>query len=141
MLESNAFEIDGATGGLMKTIPMPLPEVADRYTIAKLKRERLGADQADPAELERQVGYYAEGLDLSDDSLAALVEELYGINGRMWDAEYAIRNGQDEELGLEEIGRRALHIRDLNRERMAIKNRITELTGSGFREVKMNYAR
>ena len=125
----------------MKTIPMPLPEVADRYTIAKLKSERLGADQADPDELARQVGYYAEGLDLSDRELAGLVGELYDINGRMWDAEYAIRKGQDDDLGLEEIGRRALRIRDLNKERMAIKNRITELTGSGFREVKMNYAR
>ena len=58
----------------------------------------------------------------------------------MWDAEHAIRKGQDENLGLEEIGRRAIHIRDLNRIRMKVKNDIIELTGDGFKDCKMNYA-
>lgn len=125
---------------MSNVIPTPLPEVADRYTIAKLKLERLPADEADPDELQRQVDFYREGLDTDDDDLMAMVDELYEINGLIWDAEHEIRKGQDENLGLDEIGRRALRIRDLNRRRIRIKNRIVELTGDGFKDVKMNYA-
>jgi hypothetical protein len=110
-------------------IPTPLAEAADRYTIAVLKKERL---------LE-QVAYYAPALiEAEHPGLTKLVGELYQINSQIWDAEAAIRAGQDQELGLEEIGRRALKIRDLNRVRVGIKNQIVELTGEGFLDCKMN---
>ncbi len=120
------------------SVPMPLNEVADKYTIAKLKYERLPDENLEA--LSQQIQYYAAGLDFADTALGNLVGRLYEINGHMWDAEHAIRLGQDQSLGLEEIGRRALHIRDLNLTRMQIKNLIAEHTGSGFQEVKMNYA-
>lgn len=125
---------------MVKPIITPVPEVADRYTIALLKIERLGSDEIDMDEMRKQIDYYREGLKLEDPELAQLVENLYEINGEMWNAEYAIRKGQDDNLGLEEIGRRALRIRDLNRIRMKIKNDIVELTGDGFKDCKMNYA-
>ena len=126
---------------MVKPIITPVPEVADRYTIALLKIERLGSDEIDMDEMRKQIDYYREGLKLEDPELAQLVENLYEINGEMWNAEYAIRKGQDDNLGLEEIGRRALRIRDLNRIRMKIKNDIVELTGDGFKDCKMNYAK
>jgi|TARA_R110000824_G_scaffold149146_2_gene319255 hypothetical protein len=125
----------------MKPIITPLPEVADRYTIAKLKIERLDETEIDVAEMQRQIDYYKEGLEQDNPKLDDLINKLYHINGLMWDAEYAIRKGQDEGLGLEEIGRRAIHIRDLNRDRMKIKNDIVDLTGDGFKDAKMNYAK
>jgi len=125
---------------MVKPIITPIPEVADRYTIALLKIERLGSDEIDIDDMRKQIDYYREGLKLEDPELAQLVENLYEINGEMWNAEYAIRKGQDENLGLEEIGRRALLIRDLNRRRMKVKNDIVELTGDGFKDCKMNYA-
>jgi len=125
----------------MKPIITPTPEVADRYTIARLKLERLGSDEIDVEEMKKQIDYYKQGLDLDCQELAELVDKLYHINGLMWDAEYAIRNGQDENLGLDEIGRRAIKIRDLNRERMKIKNDIIDFTGDGFKDAKMNYAK
>ena len=125
---------------MVKPIITPVPEVADRYTIALLKIERLGSDEIDIDDMRKQIDYYREGLKLEDPELAQLVENLYEINGEMWNAEYAIRKGQDENLGLEEIGRRALQIRDLNRIRMKVKNDIIELTGDGFKDCKMNYA-
>ena len=125
---------------MVKPIITPVPEVADRYTIALLKIERLGPDEIDIDDMRKQIDYYREGLKLEDPELAILVNDLYEINGKMWDAEYAIRKGQDENLGLEEIGRRALQIRDLNRIRMKVKNDIIELTGDGFKDCKMNYA-
>jgi hypothetical protein len=125
----------------MKPIITPIPEVADRYTIALLKIQRLDASEIDVDEMQRQIDYYKQGLDLDCQELASLVDKLYHINGLMWDAEYAIRNGQDENLGLDEIGRRAINIRDLNRKRMKIKNDIIDLTGDGFKDAKMNYAK
>lgn len=125
---------------MVKPIITPIPEVADRYTIALLKIERLSADEINLDDMRKQIDYYRDGLNLEDPELAQLVENLYEINGEMWNAEHAIRKGQDENLGLEEIGRRAIHIRDLNRNRMKIKNDIIELTGDGFKDCKMNYA-
>lgn len=119
-------------------IIMPIAEVVDRWTIAKLKLERLTDE--DPIILKQQVDYYAVGLDFTDDLLSEFARQLYEVNSQMWHAEYAIRLGQDLALGLEEIGRRALHIRDLNLLRCRIKNEIVGHTKSGFREVKMNYA-
>jgi hypothetical protein len=43
-------------------------------------------------------------------------------------------------LGLEEVGRRALMIRDINNERVACKNEITSLYKEGFIETKHNHA-
>ncbi len=125
---------------MVKPIVTPIPEVADRYTIAILKIERLDSTEIDVDDMQRQINYYKEGLDLDNKDLSDLVNNLYIINGQMWDAEHAIRKGQDDNLGLDEIGRRAIHIRDLNRERMKIKNDIIELTGDGFKDCKMNYA-
>ena len=125
----------------MKPIITPIPEVADRYTIALLKIQRLDASEIDVDEMQRQIDYYKEGLDLDNPELANLVDKLYHVNGLMWDAEHAIRKGQDEGLGLEEIGTRAIHIRDLNRDRMKVKNDIIDLTGDGFKDAKMNYAK
>ena len=125
----------------MKPIITPIPEVADRYTIALLKIQRLDASEIDVDEMQRQIDYYKEGLDLDNPELANLVDKLYHVNGLMWDAEHAIRKGQDEGLGLEEIGTRAIHIRDLNRDRMKVNNDIIDLTGDGFKDAKMNYAK
>ncbi len=125
---------------MAKPIITPIPEVADRYTIAMLKIERLDPSEIDVEDMKRQIDYYKQGLDLENSKLSELVDDLYNINGKMWDAEHAIRKGQDENLGLEEIGKRAIHIRDLNRIRMRVKNDIIELTGDGFKDCKMNYA-
>lgn len=118
-------------------IIMPIAEVADRFTIALLKAERLGAEGK---QFHGQADYYNAGLDHSDPQLKELVADLYEINGLMWDAEHEIRKGKDDDLGLAEIGRRALLIRDLNRRRISIKNQIAKHTGSGFQDCKMNYA-
>ena len=125
----------------MDPIITPIPEVADRYTIALLKSERLDTTEIDPDDMQRQINYYRSGLDLDNPNLNDLVNELYETNASIWDAEHDIRKGQDEDLGFEEIGRRAIRIRDLNRIRMKVKNDIIDLTGDGFRECKMNYAK
>ena len=118
---------------------MPLAEVLDRLSILKLKVERINEphlkkeqDSFNKAIQEFKV----KGIKINDSWL----DELYNINAKIWDLESDIRKGKEGELGLEEVGRRAILIRNLNRERVAIKNRIIEETGIGFKDVKVNHA-
>ena len=68
------------------------------------------------------------------------IKELYNINSQIWDLEADIRAGREGKISLEEVGRRTLLIRDLNRQRVSIKNRIIDETGIGFKDVKINHA-
>lgn len=58
---------------------------------------------------------------------------LLKVNSQIWKLEVDIRNGK--EMDLSEVGRRALAIRDINKERIALKNRISK-----YKEVKINHA-
>jgi hypothetical protein len=69
-----------------------------------------------------------------------LLTSLYVINGKIWDLEADIRQGKEGILGLEEVGRRALAIRDFNGERIRLKNEITELVGEKYKEIKIDHA-
>tara|TARA_R100000005_G_C4874667_1_gene129346 strand:- start:205 stop:597 length:393 start_codon:yes stop_codon:yes gene_type:complete len=125
----------------IKNIAMPICELCDRLTIAQLKLKRLPDEEIDKVGLQKQIEYYESGIDTKNKDLLSLILKLHNINGLMWDAEYAIRKGLDADLGLEEIGRRAIHIRDLNRDRVAIKNEITVLADQPeFQDCKMNHA-
>ena len=68
-----------------------------------------------------------------------LYVQLQEINGRIWDLESDIRKGKEGELGLEEVGRRAIAIRNINGERIALKQKIAELHGE-YAEKKYNHA-
>jgi len=129
-----------STAGQPQPIAMPINELCDRLTIAQLKWHRLADDQIDKAELQKQIEYYETGIDKSNSQLGFLITDLHAINGKMWDAEYDIRKGLDGDLGLEEVGRRAVHIRNLNRTRVKVKNDIAELVGQAeFKDCKMNH--
>ena len=125
---------------MIDQIITPLPEVVDRYTICQLKLARLDHTQIDVDSMKDQLEYYKKGIDFTNTQLIKLSQDLYNINGRIWDTEGSIRAGLDDELGYDEIGKRAVQVRELNRIRMSIKNDITELTGEGFKDCKMNYA-
>ena len=66
--------------------------------------------------------------------------DLIVVNNRIWALEADIRSGREKELGLEEVGRRALAIRDHNKERIRLRNAITSLVGIGYIETKVNHA-
>ena len=125
---------------MIDQIITPLPEVVDRYTICQIKLESLDHTQIDIDSMKDQLEYYKKGIDFTNTQLIKLSKDLYNVNGRIWDTEGSIRAGLDDELGYDEIGKRAVQVRDLNRVRMSIKNDITELTGEGFKDCKMNYA-
>ena len=115
---------------------MPLSEILDRYTITKLKSERTDEDVSD------ELRTYKREIDNQDyversNQIVSFIDRLYGINGQLWDTEKNIRNGVD--MPLDEVGRLALKVRDLNCERNEIKAEIVDAFAEGFKEIKINY--
>jgi hypothetical protein len=115
---------------------MPLSEILDRYTITKLKSERTDEDVSD------ELRTYKREIDNPDyversKQIVSFINRLYGINGQLWDTEKDIRNGVD--MPLEEVGRLALKVRDLNCKRNEIKGEVVDAFSEGFKEIKINY--
>ena len=115
---------------------MPLSEILDRYTITKLKSERTSEDVSD------ELRTYKKEIENPDyvaklNKIVSFIDRLYEINGELWDTEGGIRKGID--MPLEEIGRLALKVRDLNCKRNEIKAEIVDAFSEGFKEIKINY--
>ena len=115
---------------------MPLSEILDRYTITNLKSERTNEDVSD------ELRTYKKEVDNPDyversNQIISFIDRLYEINGELWDTEGDIRKGV--EMPLEEIGRLALKVRDLNCIRNEIKAEIVDTFAEGFKEIKINY--
>ena len=115
---------------------MPLSEILDRYTITKLKSERTNEDVSD------ELRTYKREIDNPDyveksSQIISFIDRLYGINGLLWDTEKDIRKGVD--MPLEQIGRLALKVRDLNCKRNEIKGEVVDAFAEGFKEIKINY--
>ena len=110
---------------------MPISEIIDRYTITKLKSERTSENVND------ELLTYKQEIDLYNVDLEKYIQLMYEINSKIWDTESDIRKGT--KLPLEEVGRLALKVRDLNCERNAIKAIIVDQFSEGFKEIKINY--
>lgn len=114
------------------TMKYPTPDLYDRYTIECLKRDRAGANNASHIiALSNEIDARKRDEDF--------IHRLYDTNGKIWDLESDIRKGKENELGLEEVGRRALAIRDINRLRILIKDEIAQAFGE-YGEKKYNHA-
>lgn len=72
-------------------------------------------------------------------SLGELVDRLSIVNHRIFHLEDEIRRGDENKFNLREIGRRALLIRDLNKERIAYKNAINKIEEKYFPEIKVDH--
>ncbi|MDO8492454.1 MAG: hypothetical protein Q7S34_02340 [bacterium] len=129
-----------------KRVQMPLAELIDRFTILKLKNERvndLTPDQIanEKPFLKKELALYKRAIDGFRRHGIKIkkewIEKLYDNNRRAWDMESALRHEKEKKFGLEEFGRRAIKLRHMNIERIAIKNEIAEKSKSGFKEVKI----
>lgn len=63
---------------------------------------------------------------------------LMFMNRLIWELENEMRNGGESRLGLEEVGRRAIKIRDFNKKRIEYKNIINAID-RGFIERKVQH--
>jgi hypothetical protein len=112
---------------------MPISEIADRYSIALLKNERANAEnELEIYTLHKELVQYSDVMEF--------VSKLKEVNGKIWDLESDIRKGKEGELGFEEVGRRAIQIRELNKIRVGYKNEMVKKYEEGFEDIKMNHA-
>ena len=108
-------------------------DLADRYSICRLKQERAKVDSS----AEMNALQSAMPVDVR---LQEYLDFLYLINGSIWTLESDLRRGKEGELGLEEVGRRAIQIRNWNQMRVFMKNELNTLFGTGFTEIKKDHA-
>jgi hypothetical protein len=117
------------------TVKFPIIELIDRLAIAEVKFKRTdGANKEELAWYTTQASTYNLG------NIQDLYTTLIAIHNRIWDLESELKTGREEELPLEEIGRRAIAIRDWNNQRIRIKNEIAEKFNCPVREIKKEHA-
>lgn len=117
------------------TFAFPVIELVDRFTIAKVKYEKT-----DGANWEELKFYMAQVKLLDMDLIAEELVELEDIHRRIWAMEDDFKKCRIDGASLEEIGRRALEIRDLNNHRVQYKNAIAEKLNDPVKEIKQNHA-
>ena len=117
---------------------MPLSEILDRYTITMLKSERTEEDVSEELKAYAQEAYNPNYREKAHEIVSFIIR-LYDINGKLWDTEGAIRKGVD--MTLEEVGRLALKVRNLNCTRNGIKAEVVDAFSEGFKEIKINYTK
>ena len=117
-------------------------ELLDRLSIVRLKAERIGEKSAQYELIELENAFLDTQEQFSTLSVHCedMLELLKTVNGFIWDLEADIRRGKEQQLGLEEVGRRALMIRDLNSIRVWIKNLMARATGVGQPDIKKDHA-
>ena len=120
---------------------LPELELIDRLCIARVKFERTSGGNQD--ELDWYEARYQELIaDLLPDQLTQLqndIAEITKIHNRIWDLEWQLKSGVEHLLELDEIGRRAIAIRDWNNRRITYKNSIAALFGLKLREIKTDH--
>jgi len=112
----------------------PIIEIVDRYAISVVKHEKTnGANQE---ELDFYLDQITEvDIDPLDPKLAELIEH----HRYVWSLEDDFKKAKIDNLPLEEIGRRALYIRDIGYRRVDLKNDFAELLNDPVREIKKNH--
>lgn len=122
----------------------PLDELLDKRSIIQLKIERISGENP---RLRKEYDDYSNAIqEYIQENVCSLNQvelwhkKLYEANAGTWDLEADIRKGKEGELGLEEVGRRAIAIRESNRVRVRIKSDIVKKTGIGYGDIKINHA-
>lgn len=111
----------------------PIGELIDRYCIAKLKFERT---QKNLIELE----YYQCQIDKLDISMIQdQIQQLFDVHVEIWNLESLLKSGLEQQIPLEEIGRRAIEIRNWNGKRVKIKNLMAEIMSEPVIEIKQDH--
>jgi hypothetical protein len=113
---------------------MAIGDVVDKYTICKLKSEREEIDNSkemnDLQEEMDKYGCYPGGIQ-------DYINALYDVNKEIWDLELIITKENINVYGFEDIGQKALRIRDLNiiKDDLII-NRINPRYSEGYVDMK-----
>ena len=113
----------------------PVIELVDRYAIALVKFGKTNG--ANEAEVEF---YHNQMQELDVSKIDRQLDELIDLHYQIWGLEDDFKKYRESDYSLEEVGRRALRIRDMNQQRVALKNSMAEVLGCNVREIKQNHA-
>ena len=109
----------------------PVIELVDRYCIAKLKFAKLGNNK-------EELDFYTEQLhDIDFQLIQEELDQLYKVHAEVWDLEDDFKKFRVEHMyDLAEVGRRALHVRDVMHQRYDLKNRMADKLNDPVKEMK-----
>lgn len=112
----------------------PVIELIDRYAIAKLKYGKTnGANY-------QEYNFYSTAVEKFQwELIDKEFEKLYNIHIAIWNLEAELKSGNESNLSLEEIGSRAIQIRNLNNTRIDIKNTIADILHCSVKEIKKDH--
>ena len=111
----------------------PVVELFDRLAIAELKFEKT---QLNIEELE----WYKTQCSRFDINLICdEYSNLKEIHKQIWNLESELKSFKEHKLSLEELGKRAIQIRNLNHERIQYKNKIAKKLDCSVREIKSEH--
>jgi hypothetical protein len=114
---------------------LPVLELIDRLCIARVKHARTkGANQVELDWYEDKYRQLPHSLELDAD-----IQAMTDIHHAIWDLEWQLKSGVEQMLSLQEIGRRAIAIRDHNNKRIAYKNSIATILGHPVKEIKQDH--
>lgn len=120
-----------AANHLRYNMKFPVIELVDRYAVAVVKHEKTNG--ANKEELEFYLSQIKEvGLCPTTPKLQDLIEH----HRYVWSLEDDFKKAKIDSLPLEEVGRRALHIRDIGYIRQTLKNELANLLNDPVREIK-----
>ena len=113
-------------------------DIIDRWAIAKLKAERIGADES-----KKEYSCFCEGIKELENKYPhvawnSYMQEIVAIHAKIWDLESAVRQGKLDN-DLMEVGRRAIQIRDWNKKRITLKNAINATIGESVQDIKKDH--
>lgn len=111
----------------------PVIELFDRLVIARIKWSRTSMNRAELDFYENEI----LGYDISP--ILDLIKQLTVVHECIWDLEKELKSGHEQNISLDEIGRRAIEIRNCNSQRISLKNRMAELLGDPVREIKQDH--
>jgi hypothetical protein len=115
------------------TPKFPIIELIDRLAIAEVKFQRTRANE------QELLWYKDQALYIDINKIVNEYEDLKRIHNEIWNLEAELKSGREAELALEEIGRRAIAIRNHNNKRVALKNIMAEKLNCPVREIKKEH--
>jgi len=115
-------------------------DIIDRYSIAILKAERIGTDEAKEERQAFNKGFLDLTLRIPQRHTfwQKLLDIAVATNSCIWELESDLRREMLDN-DLEETGRRAIMIRRINNIRVQLKNYINFTVGEGVQDVKRDH--
>jgi hypothetical protein len=113
----------------------PVIELVDRYAIAVVKHEKTNG--ANRAELD----FYLDQLkSININPMNTMIIDLIEHHAYVWSLEDDFKKCKIDNLPLEEIGRRAIHIRNIGLKRVELKNALADTINiDSVREIKQDH--